>query len=266
MEILFLGTGSCTPTPQKANHPFRSSSGFLLEIEEKSLLFDIGSGALHKMLISGIDILKKPTHLFISHFHPDHSADVISLMQARFVAKQNGYDIKPLFIYGPKDTKTFFDSLFYGVEKWKNSFGQNLTEKIFIINEVEEGLVVEDKNIKVEGIKVEHFDSTAYKVTTRGRIITYSGDIGYDKNFANFSKGADAVIIECSYPNKKSLRGTHLCPEDIGRLAKLGGFGKIVLTHMYPECEGQEEQIKAKIHEFTDSEVVIPSDLERVIL
>ena len=80
MQITFYGTGSCTPLPSSKNIPFRSYTGWYTEIGESSLLFDMGAGVIHKMLLDDKDILKKPTHAFITHFHPDHCSDLIALM------------------------------------------------------------------------------------------------------------------------------------------------------------------------------------------
>jgi len=84
--------------------------------------------------------------------------------------------------------------------------------------------------------------------------------MGYDQRIADLGKHADLAILECSYPNKASLKGLHLFPEEIGELAKIGEFKHVVLTHLYPECEGQEEQMVQIIKDIAHVDVTVAYD------
>src|SRR5262245_38689700 len=73
MRIRLLGTG--TPTPSLR----RASSGYLVEVGDRKVLFDLGPGAYHRMLEAKV----KPTEitdLFITHLHYDHWLDFIRLL------------------------------------------------------------------------------------------------------------------------------------------------------------------------------------------
>lgn len=263
MEILFLGTGGCIPTTQTPN---RSFAGFFIDAGKDGLLFDIGPGTLAKMIQSGIDINRKPTHLFISHLHPDHSADLVGLMQGRGL-NHVWYDINDkLNVFGGEGLVEFVDQISTGVTAWR-SFSEELkTEEVLNVNEIGEGLVVEEGNWKVSAVTVKHFNSRAYKLEIDGKTIVYTGDMGFDENFATLGKEADIAIMECSFPDRKTLRGTHLCPEDIGKLAKIGNFKHVVLTHMYPECEGREEEMVDTIHRYTKAKVTIGYDKMKLLI
>jgi ribonuclease BN (tRNA processing enzyme) len=212
------------------------------------------------MLLAGIDITEKPTHLFISHFHPDHCSDIIALMQGRGVAafKEN---IKPLFIGGPEGLNQFCKDIFENVTKWKSFSDELNVYQLLDLHEVVEEVVAETKNWKVTCAPIKHFNGSCYRLDINGKSIIYSGDMIYDENITKIGQGADIAIMECSYPDRNSLGGAHLCPEDIGKLAKLGKFKKIILTHMYPKCEGRENEMVAKIKEVADVEVVVAYDL-----
>lgn len=211
------------------------------------------------MLSNKIDILKEPTHLFISHFHPDHCSDVIALMQGRGVAHRNWGNIEPLFIGGPQGLKQFFREIFGNVTKWK-SFIEFEVPKLMDLHEVKEGQVCKTKDWSVYASPIKHFDGVCYKLEVGGKTIIYSGDMAYDERISKFGKNADVAILECSYPDKKSLKGKHLTPEDIGKLAKLGNFKKVALTHMYPECEGREDEMVKKIKQVADTNVLVAYD------
>ena len=258
MEILFLGTGSCIPT---TNNPLRSFAGFFIDLGNEGLLFDIGPGTLVKMQQSGIDINKKPTHVFVSHLHPDHSADFVGFMQGRGLNHvwHNINDV--VIVYGGKGIADFVREICEGITAWK-SFSEELKASgVIEVNEVDKGVIAKAGNWKVSCISVKHFNSKAYRLDFDGKSVVYTGDMAYDENFSILGKNADIAIMECSFPDRNSLKGAHLCPEDIGKLAKLGNFKNIILTHIYPECEGREEEMIAKIHEFTDAKVTLAYDL-----
>lgn len=258
MEILFLGTGGCIPTTIK---PTRTFAGFYIDGGEDTFLFDIGPGTLAKMVQSGININKSPTHLFVSHLHPDHSADFVGLMQGRGLNKTWYKDTTKLEVYGGEGIQQFTTDIFENVTAWK-SFNEELSaNETLNIHEIEEGLISQGKNWQVTSRRVKHFNSRAYRLDINGKSIVYTGDMGYDESFSVLGKDADIAILECSFPDKESLKGTHLCPEDIGKLTKLGGFKHIILTHLYPECEGREEEMIDKIGEYTNAPVIIAHDM-----
>jgi len=60
----------------------------------------------------------------------------------------------------------------------------------------------------------------------------------------------DLAIIECSFPDSTTIRGEHLYPLLGGKLDSEMEAKKVILTHLYPECEGREEEMlrQAKRH------------------
>lgn len=257
MQITLYGTGSCMPSPKQNGGFLRSFSGWYVEVDEDGLLFDIGSGVLHKMLEDGIDILKKPTHIFLSHLHIDHTIDIFQLIQGRAVAKNSfNKDIKTTFIGGPIGTNNLITS------DWA-SYGETFKiEDGFDVKEVSSGIVAATDNWKVTCSPIKHYkDSICYRLDLSGKSIVYSGDMIYDERICELGRDVDIAIMECSYPDRESLKnGNHLCPEDIGNLAKIGGFKKVVLTHMYPVCEGREDEMVKTIKDIAGCEVVVGYD------
>jgi ribonuclease Z len=94
IEVTFLGTVSGIPTT-KRNHP-----AIVLEYssdERKVLLFDCGEGTQKEFMRSGISFMKVDK-IFISHWHADHFAGLIPLIQTMNLEKRS----KPLRIFGPE--------------------------------------------------------------------------------------------------------------------------------------------------------------------
>ncbi len=262
MEILFLGTGGCIPTTKKPN---RSYAGFYIQAGSDGLMFDIGPGSIAKLNQSGVDINKMPTHLFVTHLHPDHSADFVGLMQGRALNRTWYQDRTKLQLYGGEGITRFTKDIFENVTAWRSFREELIAHETIDVHEVEEGIIAKTDVWCVAAKKVKHFNSRAFRLEFNGKVMAYTGDMGYDDNFAELARDADIAILECSFPDKESLKGTHLCPEDIGKLAKLGNFKHVVLTHMYPECEGREEEMTDKIHEFAEAPVTIAHDLLKIV-
>ena len=95
MRIRLLGTG--TPTPSLK----RMSSGYLVEVGSRKILFDCGPGAYHRLLETGV----KPTQItdiFFTHLHYDHCLDYIRLLMTRW--DQGAGKIPELNVHGPVHT------------------------------------------------------------------------------------------------------------------------------------------------------------------
>jgi ribonuclease Z len=94
VEVTILGTGSMMPTKE------RNVQAFYLEFEGEGMLFDCGEGTQRQMAIAGIS-RAKVRKIFITHWHGDHVAGLIGLIQTIGNSNFDG----TLNIYGPKDTK-----------------------------------------------------------------------------------------------------------------------------------------------------------------
>lgn len=116
IQTIFLGTSSMVPTKE------RNVSSILVNFHEELILFDCGEGTQRQMNIANIN-RNRIKKIFISHWHGDHVAGLIGLIQTlgnQLNQKQENtknkkkieydddeiYDEKPeLEIYGPIGTK-----------------------------------------------------------------------------------------------------------------------------------------------------------------
>ena len=84
MKLHILGSGTCVPNIR------RGSSGYALELSKSTILLDCGNGTTWKLGMVGVDYLKVD-HIFITHFHPDHTADLIPFLFAtKYPPKRQG--------------------------------------------------------------------------------------------------------------------------------------------------------------------------------
>ncbi len=99
LEIVFLGTGSGIPD-KKRNH-----SSIWLQYEEDCMLWDCGEGTQRQLMSSGKSFMKVD-RIFITHWHADHWAGLIGLMQTMNLERRK----RPLYIYGP-DAERFVSDI-----------------------------------------------------------------------------------------------------------------------------------------------------------
>lgn len=261
MKITFLGTGSSIPSPKIKGKPFRSYAGLLIEIRDEKLLFDPGPGSLVKLQQLGYDTRLYPSFTFITHLHLDHCQDIPALLKGRAFNPTTGKQIKgePITIFGPKKTRNLFSQGVF-TQSWE--YMQSLLHvwDFAVIEEVTNGIVNKTDKWTVSCTPIKHADGVAYKIEAEGKVIVYSGDMGYDEAITILGKDADIAILECSFPSRETLQGSHLCPEDIAVLGQKGKFKKILLTHLYPPCEGKEGEIIEKIESQTNIPVTIAYD------
>jgi ribonuclease BN (tRNA processing enzyme) len=246
MKLTILGSGTCVPTIKRA------SPANYLKVGETNILVDCGSGTLRQIVKAKLDY-KDIDYLFLTHFHPDHMADFIVLIQAlnwtpNFTRK------KDLTVVGPIGLKNFFE---LHLKPIPGIIKINASYKI-IIKEIKDKLSF--NNFQVECVKTIHSDkSIAYKFIKKGKAVVISGDCDYDKKLVNFCKKVDLLLVECSFPNESKKKG-HLIPKECGQMAKIAKVKKMILTHLYPMVKETRLEQTREIFENT----ILAKDLMEV--
>jgi ribonuclease BN (tRNA processing enzyme) len=211
-------------------------SGYLLEIDGEKLLFDSGPGVLYQLLKVGIN-LNDIDHLFYSHLHIDHTADLPSLLWSfRYGTKRKN----PLNLHGPPGFKSFCETLFSDILKIKEHFFE---KNVFEHRNSE----LEISGIKIKTRELKHHGNVGYRIEHKGRIFVYSGDTAFCNEIIELAKEADLLLLECSFPNElASEHPDHLSPKECGEIATKANAKILVLTHFYPECEKYDIQRQTK--------------------
>ena len=87
---------------------------------------------------------------------------------------------------------------------------------------------------------VPHTDvSLAYRIDGHEGSFLYSGDTDYSEALIELARGVDLLILECAFPEGQKVTG-HLTPSLAGEMAARAGVKKLVLTHFYPSCRGED--------------------------
>jgi ribonuclease BN (tRNA processing enzyme) len=226
MRLIILGSGTGIPLKNRA------SPSLALYVEDNIILLDIGPGTMRQMAKAGIDH-RNIRHILLTHFHPDHNADLVHLL----FATRNPSILKnrrPFQIIGPTGLNHFLDSLKKAYNEWLT-----LSSEILSIQELDVECSSEKSynGFKLKTCQAVHTpQSLAYRIeTTTGKSLVYSGDTGFSEEIVQLAKGTDLLVLECSFPENQPVEG-HLTPSLAGRMAQSSGARCLVLIHFYPEC------------------------------
>ena len=269
MRILFLGTGTAFPTPER-NH-----SGTYIDIGPEALLFDCGEGTQRQMAAAKISPAKIQK-IFITHWHGDHVLGLAGLLQSMQMSNRP----HELHIYGPEETRHRFELM-------RKAFGIGLSFK-YIITEIKAttkpkkiidefdyeiwavktihpipclafkyvkkplrriniGYVekfgirtpnpilrklADGKNIKWEGKLIRVKDATYIKP---GIKISYIIDSAYSKHLSTFAKESDILICESTFgaelQDAAALKG-HMTTKDAAMIANEAKVKELIITHI----------------------------------
>lgn len=242
MEVVILGSGTAIPTARRGSASVAVRVG-----PATTLMLDTGSGATRALIKAG-GRLEDVAAIFYSHLHPDHTGGLIPLL---FGLKNIGLGDRGLRIIGPTGLKDFLRNLGEAYGEWLKSLPCETEE---IMN----GEVTAD-TWRVVVRPVTHGDSSvALRVESPQGTVVYSGDTGYCRSLVELSRGADLLVLECSYPDEHGTEG-HLTPSLAGQVSSEAGCSRLVLTHLYPICD--EYDILTQCRKVYSGDVIIAEDL-----
>ena len=244
MEITILGSGTAVPDKE------RGSPGIAVRSDDTLLLMDLGAGTLYRAVRFGVDV-NRVDAVLLSHLHPDHTGDLVPLLFA-FLSPEWSRD-ETLTIFGPAGLQEFFRNLEAAYGRWIEPQGYRLEIEVL------HGGSASLKGVNLRTCPVRHGPrAVAYEITDASmRRLVYSGDTGYFDELAVFAKDADLLILECSLPEGEEQPG-HLTPSEAGRIAGKAQCGRLLLTHFFPACRGQD--LLTPCQRFYDGPITLAED------
>ncbi len=219
MDIFLLGTGTAIPIKQ------HSPAGLVVIADRMRLLFDIGPGTLGRLEQAGISY-DQIDRLFLTHFHPDHTLDLATLLLV--------FNHAP----GASRTRPFTITSCFGIEDFLQRMYQLYPDLSPMEYEMRVHQVRQDEfsigKIKILSAPTGHTpDSVAYRLEVAGHSMVYSGDAAPHGELAQLAEGADLLICECSFPSGWETED-HLNADSVSRIASQAGVKSLVITHCYP--------------------------------
>lgn len=237
MQLIVLGSGTSVP------HSQRSSAAFWLESDGASMLLDCSADAMHRMAQENLDWPNLDA-IWISHLHLDHCGGLASLLFAMKHAPQTQSRKKPLGIFSCSGVERLLKAI-----DESNDYG--LFKQPFPLEVLELTDSCRDftpfEGVRCETFKTPHTrESLAMRLTnSESKTVVYSSDTGVSEELATFARGADLLVLECSFYEDKPVQ-THLNLAEAMRIAQLAAPRRLLLTHLYPEWDSIDLEAKAR--------------------
>jgi len=260
----------------------RASTGYLLWINGRArLMVDAGGGTFLRFGEAGARF-EDLSLIAISHFHTDHSADLVALLKSGyFSARSDALPISGPAGGGPyPGLGEYLDRLLnpdtgayaYLAGYLDGSAGLVKLESSIIDPKLQKGSRVfadPDSDLEVFAIGVPHgpVPALAYRVRIGQKTIVFSGDQnGSSEAFVEFARGADVLVMHMPVPEGISgvARRLHAPPSVIGDIAAATGAGKLVLSHFMARSLSNLQQNLEVIRSRYTGPMVSSKDLECV--
>jgi ribonuclease BN (tRNA processing enzyme) len=256
LEVVVLGSGG----PRAFG---RAGSSFVVLVDgQPRILVDAGPGAF--LRIGELDLdLEKVNTVLLTHLHIDHSADLAAFFNARALTSDGPISYH---LFGPDGagqfpkTSRFVDLLVgdNGAFAYQKTFG---ARESFAVRDLPVGLnsprskITEEDGFAVEEIATHHGDcpAVAYRISYKGVSVVFSGDMDASAlpNLIQLARDADLLIFNCAVldpPDSPSrLYDLHTPPKKIGEAARASAVKSLLLSHIAPDVEGQENAVGQSI-------------------
>jgi len=209
MKIIFLGTNGWYDTDTG------NTICTLINMKDSSIILDAGNGIYKADRYIKKD---KPIHLFLSHFHIDHTEGLHTLAKFNF---------QSLTIYGQPGTRKAVDTLL------DQKFSVPRKRLPFKCDVVELARGWHKEPFRMQCLPLKHSSHCyGYRFEIEDKVISYCTDTGPCKEAVELSGGADLIISECSFTSgQENPEWPHMNPELAAKLAADSKAKRLVLTH-----------------------------------
>jgi len=273
LEVVVLGSGGPRPFG-------RGGSSFIVAVEgTPRILVDAGPGAFLRIGELELDLERVDTVL-LTHLHIDHSGDLAAFFNARGLTSDGPITYR---VFGPDGAGLFpktsrFVDLMVGRDgafAYQKTFGAResfIVRGLAVRLDTPQTKIVDEGGLVVEEIATHHGDcpSVAYRISYKGVVVVFSGDMDASAlpNLVQLAKNADLLIFNCAVldpPDSPSqLYDLHTPPKKIGEAARDSGVKSLLLSHLAPDVEGQENAVRKSIRASFAGPVEFASDKLRV--
>jgi ribonuclease BN (tRNA processing enzyme) len=291
-QVYLLGSQGGQQRTQLTGAQIRGGPSALIVVDGVGYMLDAGVGALLRLNEAGFDA-NVVRHVFLTHHHQDHNADLGNIIGFSWTAGRFGGADRRLDVWGPPGTRDYIRG--YKISSARNIADQEgpLVQKPTLDaylhghelsmrgNIRTDGVrVMSDERVTVSTIRVNHgsMPSVGYRFETPDLKIVFSGDRGdRGDELARFAKGADVLfheIIDLEVV-KTALHAQgappryvdhqihdHSVGELVGRTATEAGVPKLVLYHLVPGTPAlSDERWRSLVSPYYAGEIVVGKDL-----
>ena len=206
--------------PAYTDRPGATGAAYLVRHQATAILLDLGQGSFPRL--AGLIDPGTLDRVLISHLHPDHFIDLVSL---RHYLRWGPAHPRRVRVVGPPELDDRIDAL-HGEP--------GFTQAALDVDALEPGLM-RVGSVSVEVARVTHAgQSFAFRVAgDDGPGLVYTGDCGRAEDVDPLIRPGDVLLSEVSFgPGPVPADAAHLDGPAVGSLAARTGAGSVLLTHL----------------------------------
>jgi ribonuclease BN (tRNA processing enzyme) len=279
-KLVLLGTAG-GPLPGRT----REMTSHVMLSNGAAYVLDCGMGVTNQYARTGIPFSALKS-IFLTHHHPDHNIEYGPLLIVGWI-QGLPLDVRA---FGPPPLKQMTEDFMRAYEQtvdfWAEDFHMKPLVSVNVQEVSESGPVMQDDNVKVSSIVVEHppvKPALGYRFDFKDRSIAFSGDTAPLDAVAKMAKGADVLVHETMYfpaveneikeriahgwPVKfeafmAHMKADHTPCEDVGRIAQEAGVKTLVLSHLVPAIDSISDDIwREPVAKYFKGKIIVGKDL-----
>ncbi len=238
MLLHILGTNG--PFPESGG----ATSGYLLCTAEARLQFDLGAGTLSRL--TALTPPEDLSALFLSHWHFDHTSDILPLIYRLDSAG------KAIDVYAPVDESSAIRRIV-------------LSCASFRLHDIAAGDRLETAGCEISVHPARHpVPAVGFTVSGEGKTFGYTGDTNTLPDLAECYRSCDLLLADALFPaDEWNENKPHLSAVLAARLARESGVKELVLTHLNPVFS-PEKLLREAQAEFSRSRLAEAGKMLRV--
>lgn len=245
-ELFVAGAG-----PSYTDRPGALGAAYLLHADDQHLLLDLGQGAFPN--IAGEVPPERLQATLVSHLHPDHFIDLVAFRHyLHWQVQPRGRSR----VIAPAGLGERLDAL---------HAEPGFSAAAFDIEALRPGRLTIGP-FEIEVAKVRHTDdSYAFRVSTGGVGLVYSGDCGHAEDLEPVIRPGDVLLTEASFgPGPVPPGAEHLDGPAVGALAHRRDVSRVLLTHL--QMGFDRDETVASVRARFDGPVALVDPGDRVVL
>jgi ribonuclease BN (tRNA processing enzyme) len=223
LTITVLGCSGSYPGPDRA------ASGYLVSSTTTNLWLDCGPGTFAELqhVTDPLDI----DAIVLSHAHTDHWLDIVSARTAYayFLDRQD------VPVYGTAETELFL------------RFLVGDSDRTLAWTTIDARTELEVGDLELRFARTDHpVETLAVRIDHAGRSFAYSSDTGSKWSLSELGQGIDLALVEASLRQELEDSFAHLSGRQAGQMARDAGVARLVITHVVPGTDVDEQRRDAE--------------------
>jgi ribonuclease BN (tRNA processing enzyme) len=232
VRLTVVGCSPAWPNPGAAH------SGYLVEHDGTRVLLDCGPGVLARLRADGA--WPRLDAIVISHFHLDHSGDLVPWLWGHLMGPAAGTRGPALWL--PPEGRADLEAL------------ASRFDDAFDVTEYAERTAFTIGSLCVTPFRVPHYDQPtwALRVEAGGRVLAYSADSSPSPALLDCARDADLFLCEATLDGPDREPRGHMRADESAAAAAEAGARRLLLVHRpveLPPPDGLEAAVPGLVAE-----------------